>query len=362
MGSKRISVLVVDDSTFIRKAILRMLQTDPLIEVIGEAGDGLEAIKKIRDLKPDVVTLDVKMTGMDGIGVLKRIMKDNPTPVIMVSSMTSEDGAVTMRALEAGAMDFIDKSLCKTSMDIMDLADLLINKVKAISKVDITNISVKDMFVIKQDAEENNKKNKSIRLSRTLGQKKQSAPSHLVAIGTSTGGPMSLEKILTPIPYGYPGAILVVQHMPEGFTQSFADRLNNCCSLVVSEARHGEMLTPGNIYIAPGGRHMRICRIHDSYEILIDSEPLDNIHCPSVDVLMESIAEVWKSRVLGIIMTGMGNDGAYGVRQLKKKGARVIAQDKDSCIVYGMPKAALKTGDVDKMVSLDKIASEIIRF
>ncbi|MDD5222970.1 MAG: chemotaxis response regulator protein-glutamate methylesterase [bacterium] len=350
-GYRKISVLVVDDSAFFRKALKRMLNSDPLIQVIGEAKDGLEAVAKTRELKPDVVTMDVKMYGMDGIEALKRIMKECPTPVLMVSSLTSEGGENTMKALDAGAVDFIDKSSCYTHMDILEIAETLIQKVKVIAGVD-----VKKLIRVAP-------KREPIKLMPSMPRTGEDEnPAHLVAIGSSTGGPIALEKILASLPADYPGAILIVQHMPAGFTRSLAERLNQQCLMEVEEAREDDLIVSGKIYIAPAGYHLKIRQVSQSFQVVLTRNPRDTFHCPSADVMMESIAEVWPGRVLGIILTGMGSDGSRGVQELKKRGGTIIAQDEETCVVFGMPKAAFLSGCVDRMVPLDQVLEEICRF
>ncbi|MGA1791401.1 MAG: protein-glutamate methylesterase/protein-glutamine glutaminase [bacterium] len=352
MSPRRISVLIVDDSAFIRKAMKRMLGSDPMIKVLGDACDGFEALQRIKSLKPDVVTLDVKMPGMDGLQTLKQIMREYPVPVLMVSSLTGEGGEVTLQALEMGAVDFIDKSSCHTTMDILDIAESLIQKVKVIAKVDL-----KKVIESKPDP-----KLAPHPTRPTAAVTRDGNPSHLVAIGTSTGGPMALEKVLTPLPSNYPGAILVVQHMPLGFTRSLAQRMNQQCPMAVKEAEEGDIILPGNIYIAPSGYHLKIRRSMDKYHVILAKNPGNMPHCPSVDVMMQSVAENWSGKILGIIMTGMGNDGVEGIQAIKKRGGTTLAQNEETCVVFGMPKAAYLTGCVERMVPLSHVAEEIQRF
>jgi two-component system, chemotaxis family, protein-glutamate methylesterase/glutaminase len=352
MPSGRIKVLIVDDSTFMRKALTRMLNSDPLIKVIGEARDGEAAVNQVRELEPDVVTLDVQMPGMNGLEALKKIMALRPTPVLMVSSVTNEGGEITFKALEAGAVDFIDKSSCHTAMDILDIADSLVKKVKVIAGVDlkkITEAKVAD-FVAPLPAPSR---------VRVLP---EGNPSHLVAIGASTGGPMSLEKVLTGLPADYPGAILVVQHMPVGFTRSLAERFNTLCKMEVVEAKEDDVIQPGKIFIGPAGYHLKIKKAVSIFKVALSKTPRDTPHVPSVDVMMESVAEVWPGPMLGVVMTGMGADGAVGVKAMKAGGATIIAQNEETCVVYGMPKAAKESGAVDRMVALNHITYEIYRF
>ena len=350
MPRKKITVLVVDDSAFMRKALKRMLNSDPGLRVVGDAGDGLAAVEKVKQLRPDVVTLDVKMAGMDGIQALKRIMQERPTPVLMVSSLTSEGGGVTLQALAAGAVDFIDKSACHTTLDILDIADSLVQKVKVLAGVDVKKLET-------QTEPETAPPPPLPPLAVRDG-----FPAHLVAIGASTGGPMSLEKVLTALPGDYPGAVLVVQHMPIGFTRSLAERMNTQCAMTVLEAQEDDPIQPGHIYIAPGGYHLKIRRNGDRFRALLSKQPRDTLHVPSVDVLMQSVAETWPGPMLGIVLTGMGSDGSDGIKAMKKRGGTILAQNEDTCVVFGMPKAAYLTGCVDRMVALSHVAYEIRQF
>ena len=352
MLMKKVSVLIVDDSAFIRKAMKRMLGSDPVIEVLGEARDGMEALEMVKKLKPDVITLDVKMPDMDGLAALERIMIENPTPVLMVSPLTSEGGEITLQALEMGAVDFIDKSSCRTTMDILDIEDSLIQKIKVIAGVDLKKVieaksALKPLLY------------SSITSDIMV---KDENPSHIVAIGASTGGPMSLDRVLSSIPGDYPGAILVVQHMPVGFTNSLAERMNRQCSMTVKEAEDGDIILPGKIYIAPGGYHLKIRRSGNKYHTVISKDPFNCPHRPSVDVMMQSVADTWKGKILGVIMTGMGHDGSEGVKAIKKKGGTILAQNEETCVVFGMPKAAYLTNCVDRLVSLDHLGAEIHKF
>jgi two-component system chemotaxis response regulator CheB len=346
------SVLIVDDSAFMRKALKRMLSSDPQIKVVGEARDGEEALEAVKRLRPDVITLDVKMPGMSGLTVLKRIMEEFPTPVLMVSSLTSEGGSITLEALETGAVDFIDKSSCHTHMDILNIAETLVQKVKVIMGVDLRRVMETRPALRPRELP-----SPAIPVPLVFQE-----PTCLVTIGASTGGPMSLELVLTAIPKDFPGVILVVQHMPPGFTRSLAERFNQVCPLEVKEAQEDDLLLSGHVYIAPAGYHLKIHPCGDRFRVFLSRTPCDTLHCPSVDVLMESVSEVWPGRTLSVIMTGMGSDGAEGVRMIKRRGGSVIAQDEETCVVYGMPKAAVQTGCVDRLVPLVRIAEEIKQF
>ncbi len=348
---KKIRVLVVDDSAFMRKALYRMLSSDPLIEVIDTASDGEEGYKKARMLKPDVITLDVRMPGMDGLDALRMIMTDCPVPVLMLSSLTSEGGEVTLRALDLGAVDVIDKSSAHTAMDILGIAGELTSKVRAVAGVDTDKIVKKRTPV---DAPP-----PSIRPQTGITVKADTGEMKVVAIGASTGGPPALQEILSKLPAGLNAAFLVVQHMPMGFTASLAERLNSLSKLEVSEAFDGDLIRPGKCLIAPSGLHMTL-RVEEELCVHLSKSPEDSLHRPSVDVLMESVAKVMGGRAIGVILTGMGSDGAMGIKVLHDAGGRTIAQDEESCIVYGMPKVAVSLGGVDRVVPLDGAVSAIL--
>jgi two-component system chemotaxis response regulator CheB len=351
MAEEKITVLVVDDSAFMRKAITRMLEADPMITVIGHAGDGEEALSQVRQLMPDVVTLDIQMPGMDGLQALEEIMAQYPTPVLVVSSLTSEGGEITFKALNVGAVDFIDKSACTTMMDIMDIADVLTQKVKTIADVNVTRIR-KSLLGITPWAP-----TKSVPLKKTEGN-----PSQIVAIGASTGGPMSLEAVLAGLPPDYPGAIVVVQHMPLGFTRSLADRLDRICALHIREAVHGERVFARTVYIAPSGKNIGFAYGQHQLTIQLSDCENNDLHCPSVDGMMTSIANTWPGPLMGIIMTGMGKDGTEGVHHIRRKGGRTLAQNEASCVVYGMPKAAYLSGSIERLVPLFQMSEEIMGF
>ena len=349
--AKKLKVLVVDDSAFMRKAITRMLSSDTGIDVVGQAQDGDEALSAVHALEPDLITLDVKMSGMDGLEALRRIMTERPTRVLMVSSLTSEGGDVTMKALELGAVDFIDKSMCHTMMDILDIAESLIQKVKIIAQVDLSKVAVQPILPPRKP------------VFKRPGDPQSRMPSHLVLIGSSTGGPMALEFILSRIPQDYPGAIFIVQHMPIGFTKSLAERLNQICPIAVKEAEEDDPVLPGQALIAPAGYHLKISKDIEGLKAALSKTPTDTQHCPSVDVLFESAAEIWRGRALAMILTGMGQDGTRGARRLKERaGIRIIGQDEETCVVFGMPRSAHQAGCVDSLVPLEQIPDQIMLF
>ncbi len=342
---KKIRVLVVDDSAFMRNAITKMITSDPDFVVVGTARDGVEAIDKVISLRPDIVTLDIEMPRMNGLEALKVIMDKSPVPVVMLSSLTTEGARETIEALELGALDFIPKNLSDLSINIVKIKDHLLRKLKEIGR--------KRFVPPKRKARE---KVTVIRKSFE-GQRKVG----LVTIGCSTGGPRALQEIIPRLPADFPVAILISQHMPKSFTGPFAERLNQLSSINVKEAESGEPIKSGTVYIAPGGGHMGLLRRKAiDVRIRLLSDNGESIYKPSVDVMMLSAAEVFPGRVLGVILTGMGNDGLKGIRKIKQDGGRTIAQDEATSVVYGMPKAIVDAGLADKVLPINEIAGEIV--
>jgi two-component system chemotaxis response regulator CheB len=342
-----VKVLVVDDSAFIRNTLSSMIASDPEIEVIGIARDGIEAVEKVASLKPDIITLDVEMPKMDGIEALKRIMDHTPVPVLMVSSLTTEDAKVTLEALDLGAIDFIPKNLADLSVNIVKIKDVLIEKIKTIAKKKplLTPIrtSAQPLPMPKQMHYKSHRK------------------TGVIVIGSSTGGPRALQVILSALPAEFPTPILIAQHMPPNFTGPFADRLNQLSSITVKEAEEKEPLQKGTAYIAPGSGHMSIIKKRLTETLIsISNGKGEYIYKPSVDALMLSAVSVFSGQVLGVILTGLGNDGESGMREIKNKGGRTIAESETSCVVYGMPRSVVQAGLADKIVHLDKIAGEMI--
>jgi two-component system chemotaxis response regulator CheB len=355
MLMNKIRVLVVDDSAFMRKAIVRMLSTAQDIEVVDTAADGREAIAKTIDLRPDLITLDVKMTGMDGIAALERIMHDCPTPVIMLSSLTHEGAEVTLRALELGAVDFIDKSRADSAMDISLLVSELVAKVRAIAVVDIGKKRSALAGIIAPPA--------AFRTTSGMQSSDQIRASErvdIVVIGTSTGGPPALNSLIPRFPRNFRAGVIIVQHMPAGFTRPFAERLNMLSLIPITEAADGDQMMPGRGLVAPAGKHLKLHKKNGVYLVMLDSSPSDTPHKPSVDVTMASVAEVCGSKSLGVLLTGMGSDGAKGMRAIKDAGGTTLAESEETCIVYGMPKSAVEAGAVDKIVPLYHMAHEIV--
>ena len=348
-NSNPIRVLVTDDSAFMRTAITRMIQSDPTLRVVGSAQSGQEALDKIAAFKPDVMTLDVEMPGMNGLETLKHIMKECPLPVIMVSSLTQEGAEVTLEALDIGAFDYVPKQSSFVSLDIVKIRDDLIGKIKA--------------------AVESRKRRPVAHVTKTGTSSKPAttfaAPkvaSTIVALGTSTGGPKALQEILPLLPEDLHVPVLIVQHMPQGFTGPFARRLDNLCKVRVREAIQEEEIQPGVVYIAPAGQHMTVYRRGSSKAALrLAHTPEGLLHRPSVDVMMTSVAETFHSLTLGVIMTGMGADGVKGMQAISKEGGFNLGQDEASCTVYGMPRSAAEAKILNRVVSLNQIPEQIMQ-
>ena len=346
-----VRVLIVDDSAFMRNALTKMLSSDPEIKIVGTAKDGIEAIEKIGSLKPDIVTMDIEMPKMDGLTALKQIMEKNPLPVIMVSSMTTEGAKITLEALDLGAADFIPKNLSELSVNIIKIRDILIEKVKQISKKGLVQ---RRLRAASERKPLELAKNISINITgaRRIG---------IISIGTSSGGPKALQEVIPRFPKELPVPVVIAQHMPPAFTKPFADRLNQLSALRVKEAEEGEPLTPGVAFIAPGRGNMRVIRKRGIETVVSITEHHEEFqYVPSVDALMLSVAEYFPGRALGVILTGMGNDGLRGLTAIKRTGGRVFAQNEESCIVYGMPKAVVDAGIADKVLPIEEIAWEII--
>jgi len=341
MSKRRVRVLVVDDSALMRKLIPQMLAADASIEVVGTAMDGSFCLKKIEELRPSVVTLDLEMPGMNGIDALKEIMRRQPVPVIVFSSHSTEGASVTLKALGLGAFDFVTKPRDATA-HMAETARELIVKVKAAA-----DCKLKPRILSAAPA-------KAQKVPPPAGK-----PNKVVAIGVSTGGPQALEYVLSQLPGDFPGAITVVQHMPDGFTDMFARRLDEVSPLRVKEAQSGDLLERGRVLICPGSRHMKVKRLPLGEIVVLSDEPRVNGHRPSADVLLRSVAEEFKANAVGVLMTGMGDDGAEGLGAIKKEGGMTIAQSEESCVVYGMPKAAIERGYALRVVGLDVMGATL---
>jgi len=349
----QIRVLVVDDSAVVRQAICAVLARDKSIQVIAAVHDPLFAMQRMRMDWPDVIVLDVEMPRMDGITFLKKIMSERPTAVVICSTLTPKGAETTLQALAAGAVAIVTKPKIDLKAFLLDASANLVEVVKAAAKANVRNLLPAGAAGAPRAPEGAHKGPLPARLAQTTDQ--------IVAIGTSTGGTQALEFVLSALPRVIPG-IVVVQHMPEKFTAAFADRLNGVCQIEVKEAQAGDRILPGRALVAPGGRHMQVTRSGAQYHVDVRDGPLINHHRPSVDVLFRSVAEHGGRNALGIIMTGMGDDGARGLLQMHEAGARTVAQDEKSCVVFGMPKEAIKLNCVDRVLPLQAIAREIAAF
>jgi len=345
--SDRIRVLVVDDSALMRKLIPAILARDSSIEVVGTAMDGAFALKKIEELRPDVVTLDLEMPRMDGMETLRMIMKRTPLPVILFSTHSKEGGYATFKALALGAVDFLAKPKDAAVGHLEEIADQLISKIKvakrAVGKKLPPAVVGEEPFGTKKEA-----------------RPALPPPRRVIAIGISTGGPNALQFVLSQIPADFLSTILVVQHMPEGFTEMFAKRLDECCALEVHEARSGDLLLAGRVLICPGNRHMMVRRMPRGDMAILSDGPPVNGHRPSADVLFHSVAQEFALTAVGVLMTGMGDDGAEGLGAIKAAGGMTIAQSEDTCVVSGMPRAAIQKGYANKIIPLDGMGAYLV--
>jgi two-component system chemotaxis response regulator CheB len=352
--NRTISVIVIDDSAFMRKSLSMMLEADPQIKVVATARDGREGIEKIRALRPDLVTLDIEMPGMDGLTALRIIMKEMPLPVLMVSSLTNDGAQATLDALDLGAVDFIPKELSYVSLNIVKIKEELIAKVKHIALSRSLSYRLQRIRAA-AGADAAAPAVRPARVKSAPPPRTSRTDLQALVIGVSTGGPYALMRMIPQLPASFPLGIAIVQHMPPKFTQSMAERLNGMSHLQVKEAENGEPLGPGKVLIAPGGQHLVFAANGHGVIVHCTTEPSTTLYRPSADVMMLSAAATFRGPLLGLIMTGMGKDGLEGLRLIKRQGGVVIAQDEESCVVYGMPKAAVDDGLADYVVPLDDI-------
>jgi len=352
---KKIRVMLVDDSATVRQVLTKLLHEHPDIEVIGAATDPIFAMEKMKNAWPDVIVLDVEMPRMDGITFLKKIMAERPTPVVICSTLTEAGAKTTMEALAAGAVDIVTKPKMGLKQFLLDSSAELVAAIRAAA---IANVR-RGAPAPRQEVPA--KMSADAILSPTASQAMSVTTDKVVAIGTSTGGTQALEVVLRMLPRTVPG-IVIVQHMPEKFTAAFADRLNSLCELEVREAKNGDRVLPGRALVAPGGKHMLLKRSGAQYHAEVVDGPPVNRHCPSVDVLFRSVAKFAGRNALGIIMTGMGDDGARGMKEMHEVGAETIAQNEETCVVYGMPKEAVKLGAVDRSLALEAIAPAVVHY
>ncbi|WP_285766612.1 chemotaxis response regulator protein-glutamate methylesterase [Peribacillus sp. SI8-4] len=362
----KVKVLIVDDSAFMRKLISEFLSEENKIEVIGTARNGKDALEKVKALQPDVVTLDVEMPIMDGLQALNLIMNECPTPVVMLSSTTKVGTDNTFAAMSSGAFDFVAKPSGAISLDLHKIKQELHEKVMAASRANVQKLQ-KNALNTERSPSVWGKYSK-IELEELLENKKNeknwsNGNDKIVVIGTSTGGPRALQTVLTAIPGDVDAPILVVQHMPPGFTNSLAVRLNSLCKIQVKEAEEGELIQKGIAYIAPGGFHLKVRKVGLKWVIHLDQSDLRNGHRPSVDVLFEAVSEMTDFAKIAVIMTGMGMDGSSGLVDLKQKGlTKAIAESQETSIVFGMPKAAISTNLIDSIEDVEKIAKSIMGY
>lgn len=342
----KIRVLVVDDSAFSRQTIKKMLEGDESVEVVGIAPDGINAITKTLKLKPDLITLDLEMPEMDGFSFLRWLMQQKPTPVIMVSSYA--DSKTVFKALELGAVDFVAKPTVKASVELRGIEKDLLRKVRGVKGISLEALT----------------KARQLR-GEAAGPEVRYVPGeteiNMVAIGASTGGPPALQVVLTELPKKFPSAIAISQHMPQGFTRSLADRLDKLCSVRVKEAEQGDVVEEGKAYICPGGYHMSFKRRGGTVKVNLKKSVYEDMYVPSVDTMMRSVSDIYGNNAMGVILTGMGSDGAEGMKRIAECGGINIAESEETAVVYGMPAEAVKAGIVHRILPLNKIAGEIIK-
>lgn len=345
-SSPTVRVLVIDDSALMRKLIPKILSRDPEIEIVGTAMDGNFGLKKIEELRPDVVTLDLEMPRMDGMETLRQLTRKHRLPVIVVSAHSINGAAATFQALSLGAFDFVPKPFDASQARMDGISEQLATKIKVAAHFGIprNRLSLPEDFRPQKPAQPFNQ-----------------APTKIIAIGISTGGPNALQYLLSQLPGNFGGAIVIVQHMPEGFTELFARRLNECCSIDVKEARSGDVLLAGRALICPGNRHIRVKHMPIGDVVVLGEDGKVNGHRPSVEVLFRSVASEFGTNSIGLLMTGMGEDGAEALGEIKRAGGLTVAQDEHSCVVFGMPRAAIERGHAMRVVSLDALANLLIR-
>jgi two-component system chemotaxis response regulator CheB len=344
---KKIRVLIVDDSALVRQILTQGLSQDTNLEVVGTAQDPYAARDKIVELQPDVMTLDVEMPRMDGVEFLQRLMPQFPLPVVMVSSLTQKGKQITLNALEAGAVDFVSKPTSNIASGIASMMMELRTKIKIASTANVSHY---------KNGQAANASKTGLVKSSSLAE----STDKILAIGASTGGTEAIKRVICRFPVTMPG-VVIVQHMPAGFTRMFADRLNQLCAMQVKEAESGDRVMPGRILVAPGQKQLRVIRSGGRYQVVCEPGEKVSGHCPSVDVMMHSVAKNVGPNAVGVMLTGMGSDGADGMLAMRKAGARNLAQDQASSVVFGMPKVAYEKGGAERLVPLDEIADNVAK-
>ncbi|MBN1990788.1 MAG: chemotaxis response regulator protein-glutamate methylesterase [Bacteroidales bacterium] len=353
--SQKIRVLIVDDSAVVRQTLSQIVSSDPLLEVMGTASDPYFAAKKIADETPDVITLDVEMPRMDGLTFLKKIMAQHPIPVVIISSLTDAATETGMKALEYGAVEIITKPQMNTKQFIEESRIRICDAIKAAAHAKLSRKRFAEPLTVEPKLSAD-----AILPPVSMPQSMIKTTEIVIAVGASTGGTEALTVFLQALPMDCPG-VVIVQHMPEKFTRSFANRLNEICKISVKEAENGDSVIRGRALIAPGNYHMLLKRSGARYYVEVKEGPLVNRHRPSVDVLFRSTARYAGANAIGVIMTGMGDDGARGLLEMHEAGAKTVAQDEKSCVVFGMPKEAIKLGAADKVLSLESIAPYVLK-
>lgn len=357
-------MLLVDDSAVVRQVLTEQLKRDPTIEVIGAVADPLFALARMQKQWPDVIVLDIEMPRMDGLTFLRKIMEERPTPVVICSTLTEKGATTTLEALAAGAVSIVTKPKLGLKRYIEEASADLATVVKAAAQANVRRLSggaSRGAAMCKDPARPAAKLSADVIIAPAGAGALPQGTERIVAIGASTGGTQALEQVLTTLPRGCPG-IAVVQHMPEKFTRAFAERLNRLCRIEVREATHGERLLAGQALIAPGGKHMMLKSVGTNYYVEVIDGPVVNRHRPSVDVLFRSAAKYAGANALGIIMTGMGDDGARGLKEMRDAGASTAAQDEASCVVFGMPKEAIRLGGAQRVLPLSSLSRTIMEW
>ena len=368
-----IKVLIVDDSALIRKMLTSILESDPAIEVVGTASDPYAAREKIKKLKPDMITLDVEMPKMDGVTFLRNLMRLHPMPVLMVSSLTEQGADITLQALEAGAVDFVTKPKVDLANTFEDYGEEILEKVKVVARANVKQVisrpsSEGAKHVLGKPGAGESADDRAVPekfttdavLAKSSGKRHFQTTDKIIAIGASTGGTEAIRVVLEKLPPGTPG-VVIVQHIPAAFSRPFAERMNNCSAMNVMEAVDGQQIIPGHVYIAPGDQHLMVVRDGARYVCRLNDGELVNRHKPSVDVLFRSVAENVGPNAIGVMLTGMGGDGAKCMKEMFDVGAKTIAQDERSSVVWGMPGEAVKAGAAEQVLPLDEIAEAVLK-